>query len=68
MPYTVEKVVKVYNDQYGDHVYVEPDGDGLDLVEIRAVTSDGKINDRIAMEKEQAVLVAKGILELYGEK
>ena len=68
MRMTVERVIKIYDDDTGNHFYVGPDADGLDSVEIRDVSSDGKIDARIFMNKEQAVEVAKAILELYGKK
>lgn len=67
--FTAEKIVQVYNDEVGSYIYVGPDADGLDLVEIRSYFSDGKIecggNARITMPPEQAILVARAILELY---
>ena len=65
MEYTLEKSVKVYNNKNGDYVYVGPDGD---LVELRLVPKKGRGVQRLSLQKEQAILVAKGILELYGEK
>jgi hypothetical protein len=66
--YTIERVIKVYDDDNGEYVYVGPDGDGLDMVELRAYTEGNRITSRLAMTKEQALLVAKAIKELYGEK
>jgi hypothetical protein len=65
MGYTAEKNIRVYNDDDGDYVYVGPDGDSLDLVEIRYVDPKGKIGDRIIITKEQALIVARAILDLY---
>ena len=66
--YTVDHVIKVWDDQNGTHVYVGPDGDGLELAELRYVDEDGKIGDRIALPKEMMVEVARAVLALYGDK
>ena len=68
--YTAENVIKVYNDETGEHVYIGPDGDSLDLVELRAVNRDGEIypGARITMNQEEALLVADAIIKLYGSK
>jgi hypothetical protein len=63
-----ERVIKIYNDKSGDYIYVGPDADGLDMVEIRDVDMRGPIMARFALTKEQALLVAKAINELYGDK
>jgi hypothetical protein len=68
MSYSVERVIEVWDDQHGEHIDVGPDRDIGELVEIRSYTVDGVIGQRIAMAKEQAVLVAQAILELYGPK
>lgn len=65
---TVERVIKIWRDQYGEHIYVGPDADGLNCVELRDIDSDGKISHRFMMIRQEAVLVAKSILELYGDK
>ena len=57
--YTVDHVIKVWDDESGDHVYVGPDGDGLELAELRLVTSDGKIDARFSLPKEMMVEVAR---------
>lgn len=66
--FTIERVIKVYDDDTGCHFYVGPDADGLDGVEIRDVSSEGKIEACFFMGREQAVIVAQAILELYGPK
>lgn len=60
--YSVETVRKVYDDSCGDHIYVGPDADGLDLVELRYVDSKGVISNRISMPKTLALLVAEAII------
>jgi hypothetical protein len=66
--YTIERVMNVWDDESGDHVYVGPDADGLDLAELRYVDSTGKIANRITLPREMMVEVAQAILALYGDK
>ena len=68
MRMTVERVIKIHDDDTGNHFYVGPDTDGLGGMELRDVSSNGEIEARFFMGKEQAVEVAKAILELYGPK
>ncbi len=70
MGYSSETIIKVFDDDSGEHVYIGPDGDGLDCVELRAVDSDGKNypGARITMSPAQAILVADAIIKLYGDK
>ena len=65
MPYSTERVNQIWNDDHGERIEVGPDSDSLDLCEVRSVSDDGVIGARIVMQPEQAVLVAKAILELY---
>ena len=60
--YSVETVRKVYDDSCGEHIYIGPDADGLDLVELRYVDSKGVISNRISMPKALALLVAEAIV------
>jgi hypothetical protein len=60
--YSAETVRKVYDDSCGDHIYVGPDADGLDLVELRYVDSKGVISSRISMPKPLALLVAEAMI------
>ena len=64
--FTLETVIQVWNDQHGERVEVGPDHDGLNLVEVRSVDSNGKTQTSITMEPEQATLVAQAILKLCG--
>lgn len=67
--FTIERAAKVYDEDSGESVYVGPDADGLDLVELRFCDADGKIAARLpAIQAEMAIEVAKAILELYGPK
>ncbi len=70
MPYSTERCIFIYDDKTGDKVYVGPDADSLDMVELRQYydVTDNKITHRMAFTQEQAILVAKAILELYENK
>jgi hypothetical protein len=52
---TVETVYQIWNDDDGTRLEVGPDRDGLDMIEIRRHTEDGKICDRIAMPRDEAI-------------
>ncbi|MDD1710161.1 MAG: hypothetical protein LUQ37_04535 [Methanoregulaceae archaeon] len=56
---TIEKVYKIWDDETGDHLYVGPDGDGLDLIEFRDVAKDGQISNRFTMTKAQFERILK---------
>jgi hypothetical protein len=64
----VERMIKIHDDATGNHFYVGPDADGLDGMEIRDVNDQGEIEARLFMGREQAVQVARAILELYEPK
>jgi len=64
----VERMIKIHDDDTGNHFYVGPDADGLDGMEIRDVSAKGEIEARLFMGREQAVQVARAILELYETK
>jgi hypothetical protein len=64
-PHSIERFIRIYNDDTGDYFQVGPDSDGLELVELQDSSAP---NLRFAMPQYMAVLVAKAILELYGEK
>ena len=66
--FTVEASVRIYNDKYGDYVYVGPDADGLDLFDIRYVEPSGKILSTLTIEPARARLVAQAILDLTEPK
>jgi hypothetical protein len=68
MTYTVETVIQVWDDSTGERIEVGPDRDGLELIEIRYVTDDGKISSGITMTPEQALLVADAVKKLCGVK
>jgi hypothetical protein len=68
--YTVEKSIRIYDDVTGDYIHVGPDSDGLNLVTIRSVDQslDLEKAPEVILYREQALLVAKAIIELYGNK
>lgn len=58
--FTLEKRMRVYDDDLGSYVEVREDGDALELIEIEQ--SDSK--QRIVMPIAQARLLCKGIEEV----
>jgi len=64
--YTLERVIKVWDNEFGCHIYVGPDADGLGCAEIRYVDENNNISDRIAIPSEMMLKVAEAIIELYG--
>lgn len=58
--FTLEKSMRVYNDDTGDYVEVREDGDALELIELE----QSETKQRIVMPIEQARLLCKGILEV----
>lgn len=58
--HTLEKIMRVYNDDHGDYVEVREDSDGLQLIEIQQ--SENK--QRVVMTIEQARLVCKAVEEV----
>lgn len=66
--YSYERCVRIWNDDHGDHIYVGPDSDGLELLELRDIDSDGKETHRFTMTPTQARLIARALLELTETK
>lgn len=66
--FTSEIVRKIWSDEDGDYIYVGPDADALDLVEIRLVDEKGVIAQRFTMHPIQAYLVGKALIAASGEK
>lgn len=61
--YTVDHVIRVWDDDDGSHIDVCEDGDALGIVEIRSVDSAGKIEARMTFAREQAELVGTALLD-----
>jgi len=64
--YSVETVYRIYNDKSGEYIEVGPDADGIDLVEVRCYTDDGKVGNRIMGTPLEMKLVAEAILKCCG--
>ena len=63
MAYVVERSIKIYEDEEDDYIYIGPDADGMGLVEIScSIDSHPPMN----VTKEEAMLIARAIIELYG--
>lgn len=65
MAYSSERVINVYDDSSGMHIYVGPDADSLGLVELRYVDELGRTSDRITIPVQMALLVSDAIRDLY---
>ena len=68
MNYSIERVIQIWNDTTGERIEIGSDRDGLELVEIRSYTDDGKVGQSMAMEKIQAIMLANSILALYHDE
>ncbi len=67
--FSVEEVVQIWdNENDGERIEFGPDRDGLGLVEIRCVNSDGSRHSSFTMVEEQAAILGKKLLEKYGPK
>jgi len=64
MPFTLETVYQAWDDQHGERVEAGTDRDGLDLVEVRSYSAEGKLVASIMMQPEQARMVAESILKV----
>lgn len=62
---SLEKVMRVWDDQYGTRLEVSEDSDGLGLMEIKYIDEKGKKHDRIVFSKEQTPLLKKALDEVY---
>lgn len=65
MAFTSENIIRVYDDDIGEYVYVGPDAD---CIEARSCDKDhhifGNGQARVTMQKCQALLVAQAIMKL----
>jgi len=66
--FSLETMYRVWDDKTGDRVEVGPDSDGLDLLEIRSYTNDGKLEVSILLKPEMAPLVADAIYRFAAER
>lgn len=66
MTYSVEKLVRIYNDDTGDYYEIREDRDGLGLVELVAV-SGGKECGSFTLEPEAAQLFCESLYSFLQE-
>ena len=59
--YTVNVVREIWNDKNGYRIVVGPDGDGLDLVQIQEINSDGVHSQAIVFCPDEAFLIAAAL-------
>lgn len=59
MTYTEETLHQLWNDKTGERTEIGPDRDGLDLVEIRNVDSDGKVTQCVTLTAESAAWIGR---------
>lgn len=57
MTYSLERIMRVYNDDTGDYVEVREDADGLGLVEIRQSENGA----RVVMTVDQALMLRDAV-------
>lgn len=57
--HTVEAHYEIWQDKTGDCIKIGPDRDGLDLVEIKKVLRDGKLEASMILTKEEARLLMR---------
>lgn len=56
--YSIERLIRVYDDDTGSYIQIAPDSDGLDLVEIRQVTAKGVVErDMVMLPREFRIFV-----------
>lgn len=61
--YSIEKLVRIYDNKEGDYYEVGPDSDGLGMLEIRKCTSTGEVEVSIAEDVELMEMIATCILQ-----
>jgi hypothetical protein len=59
--YSLETVCQVWDDKAGERIDVQPDRDGLGLIEVVSFSKDGKEQGRLVMPKEQAELLMEAL-------
>ena len=59
--YSMEITYSIYNDDTGEKLTVGPDGDGLDLISIKNISSDGNVGQELTITEEQAPLLIEAI-------
>lgn len=62
----IQRVTLIHDSDTGNHFYIGPNPEGFDGgVALRDVSSKGEVEQSILISKDQAVLVARAILEMY---
>lgn len=61
MKASLEMRMQIWNDTTGERIEVGEDSDGLDLLEIRYVSEDGKAGDSIRFQPEHAKHVIEAL-------
>ena len=61
MNYTIEKHMRVYDNDSGEYIEIRPDGDGLGCVDIRQCDRQGKILARITTSRDMTILIHEAI-------
>ena len=67
MAYFVERTTKIYNEGTGSCIEVGPDRDGLNLVEVRSLASDGREEGRLILTPEEVFLLTPALAEVATE-
>ena len=70
MPYSVELIRRVYDDDHGACFEIGPDSDGLDCVQLRTpdATSKEYFGDvRIVVSAEMAALIGQALIDAAKE-
>lgn len=62
--YSLELVMKIYNDNTGEAIEVGEDKDGLGMVEILYRDDKGKIGDRLSLEPEQIPYIIEALTKV----
>jgi hypothetical protein len=61
MTKTLEMCMRIWNDKTGDSIEIGEDRDGLDMIEIRSRTDDGKVSNAVTMDDETALLLVDSV-------
>jgi hypothetical protein len=67
MPWSLETMYEIWDDDSGDKIEVGPDRDGLDMVEIRWRTDDGKIAERMTFTQEAVPLLIEALTKALAD-
>lgn len=63
MRISVEHIIRIFDDDTGESIEVGPDSDGLDLIEIRRQSKDGKVTQNLILHPDEVKHVAEALLE-----